>query len=236
MPNFARFDQRHYRTVSVRDGYRDWSPSYENTVEDSMDLALLDRIVTVPWATMSRVVDLGCGTGRTASWLRAKGVTRIDGVDVTPEMLDVARAKSLHERLIEGDVRSTGLDGDVYDLVVCCLVDEHLPEVTGLYREARRLLRADGTFVLIGFHPYFIMSAGMPTHFEGADGDPVAVETYVHLHSEHVAAAQAVDLVATELHEGLIDDEWIRRKPKWEAYRDWPISFAWVWCASGASS
>jgi len=232
MPSFARFDQRHYRTVSVRDGYRDWSPSYENTVVDSMDLALLDRIVTVPWATMSRVVDLGCGTGRTASWLRAKGVTRIDGVDVTPEMLDVARAKSLHERLIEGDVRSTGLDGDVYDLVVCCLVDEHLPEVTGLYREARRLLRADGTFVLVGFHPYFIMSAGMPTHFDGEDGDPVAVETYVHLHSEHVAAAKAVDLVATELHEGLIDDEWIRRKPKWEAYRDWPISFAWVWCAS----
>jgi len=235
MPDFARFDQRHYRTVPVRDGYRDWSPSYENTVVDSMDLALLDRIVTVPWATMSRVVDLGCGTGRTASWLRAKGVARIDGVDVTPEMLDVARAKSLHERLIEGDVRSTGLDGDVYDLVVCCLVDEHLPEVTGLYREARRLLRADGTFVLVGFHPYFIMSAGMPTHFDGADGDPVAIETYVHLHSEHVAAAKAVDLVATELHEGLIDDEWIRRKPKWEPYRDWPISFAWVWRASGES-
>ena len=73
--------------------------------------------------------------------------------------------------------------------------------------------------MLVGFHPYFIMSAGMPTHFDGADGDPVAVETYVHLHSEHVAAAKAVDLVATELHEGLIDDEWIRRKPKWEAYR-----------------
>jgi SAM-dependent methyltransferase len=236
VPDFARFDQRHYRTVSVREGYRDWLPSYENTVEDSMDLALLDRIATVPWATMTRVVDLGCGTGRTASWLRARGATRIDGVDMTPEMLDLARAKSLHERLIEGDVRSTGLDGDVYDLAVCCLVDEHLPEVTGLYREARRLLHDDGTFVVVGFHPYFIMSAGMPTHFDGPDGHPVAVETYVHLHSEHVAAAHAVDLVATELHEGLIDDEWIRRKPRWEVYRDWPISFAWVWCASDASA
>ena len=189
MPDFARFDQRHYRTVSVREGYRDWLPTYENTVEDTMDLALLDRIVSVPWATMSRVADLGCGTGRTAAWLRSRGVTRIDGVDVTPEMLNVARTKMLHERLIEGDVRSTGLDGRLYDLVVCCLVDEHLPEVTTLYREARRLLSDHGVFVLVGFHPHFIMAAGMPTHFNGTDGDPVAVETYVHLFSEHVAAA-----------------------------------------------
>src|SRR5712692_8253322 len=109
MPNFARFDQRHYRTVSVRDGYRDWLPSYENTVQENMDLALLDRIASVAWATVGRAVDLGCGTGRTAAWLRSKGVARIDGVDVTPEMLNVARAKALHVRLVEGDVRSTGL-------------------------------------------------------------------------------------------------------------------------------
>jgi SAM-dependent methyltransferase len=232
MPDFARFDQRHYRTVPVREGYRDWLPSYESTVEDDMDLALLERIVSVPWATVRRAVDLGCGTGRTAAWLRVKGVSRIDGVDVTPEMLDVARTRALHERLIESDVRSTGLDGAAYDLVVCCLVDEHLPEVATLYREARRLLVDRGRFVLVGFHPFFIMSAGMPTHFDGADGAPVAVETYVHLFSEHVAAAHAVGLLATELHEGLIDDEWIRHKPRWEAYRDWPISFAWVWFAS----
>lgn len=34
MPDFARFDRRHYPTVSVREGYRAWTPSYEDTVED----------------------------------------------------------------------------------------------------------------------------------------------------------------------------------------------------------
>jgi SAM-dependent methyltransferase len=232
--DFARFDRRHYPTVSVREGYREWLPTYDGTVEDTMDLALLDRLDSVSWSSVDRAVDLGCGTGRTAGWLRSSGVTRIDGVDVTPEMLEVARQRGLHDRLVEGDVRSTGLDAHAYDLVVCCLVDEHLPELSGLYREARRLLTQPGIFVLAGYHPFFIMSTGIPTHFDRATGEPIAVETHVHLPSAHVAAARDAGFAASELCEGLVDDDWIRRKPRWEAHRDWPISFAWVWTTTEA--
>jgi hypothetical protein len=69
----------------------------------------------------------------------------------------------------------------------------------------------------------------MPTHFDTADGQPVAIETYVHLLSAHMAAARSAGFVASELREAVIDDDWVRRKPKWERYREWPISFAWVW-------
>ena len=37
MTDFARFDQRGYRTVAAREGYRDWVASYESTVEDAME-------------------------------------------------------------------------------------------------------------------------------------------------------------------------------------------------------
>jgi hypothetical protein len=83
----------------------------------------------------------------------------------------------------------------------------------------------DGVFVVVGYHPYFIMAAGMPTHFDGPDGHPVAIETYVHLPSAHVEAARAAGLVGGEMHEAVIDDAWIRRKPKWYRYGGWPISF-----------
>ena len=231
VPEFAAFDRRHYRTLPVKDGYRAWVPSYEQTVEDVMDLALLERVETVRWADVRRAADLGCGTGRTARWLREHGVVAIDGVDVTPEMLAVARDRDLHARLVEADVRETGLDDGAYDLVVCSLVDEHLPELGALYREARRLLEPHGAFVLVGFHPFFIMRAGMPTHFDGPDGAPVAVETHIHLFADHVGAAGAARFVAAELHEGVMEDAWIRRKPQWEHYRGWPVSFAWVWRA-----
>jgi SAM-dependent methyltransferase len=231
VPEFTAFDQRRYPTVPAREGYAAWQPDYDDSVQDIMDLRVLDRITTVDWHDAKQVADLGCGTGRTASWLFAKGATAVDGVDLTPEMLAKARERGLHRRLFEADVRSTPLATGVYDLVVCSLVDEHLPELSALYREAARLLGAGGRFVVVGYHPFFIMASGMPTHFDGADGRPVAIETYVHLPSEHVAAARAAGFFPTELLEAVIDDEWMRRKPKWQRYREWPISFAWVWRA-----
>jgi SAM-dependent methyltransferase len=232
MPEFATFDQRGYPTVSVREGYGAWQSSYEDTVLDLMDVSLLERIETVHWSETTAVVDLGCGSGRTARWLVSKGVTTIDGVDLTPEMLDRARGQRLHRRLEEADVRATPLPSATYDVAVCSLVDEHLPELHALYAEAHRLLVRGGVFVIVGYHPYFIMSAGMPTHFDGPDGRPVAIETYVHLPSAHVTAAREVGLVASEMYESVIDDAWIRHKPKWHRYRGWPISFVWVWRAA----
>jgi SAM-dependent methyltransferase len=229
MPEFATFDQRGYPTVSVREGYGAWQPSYEDTVVDLMDISLLDRVETVHWSETNVIADLGCGSGRTARWLASKGVTTIDGVDLTPEMLSRARELSLHRRLEEADVRATPLPAGSYDAAVCSLVDEHLPELHELYAEARRLLARGGSFVIVGYHPYFIMAAGMPTHFDGSDGQPVAIETYIHLPSAHVDAASAAGFVASEMYEAVIDEAWIQRKPKWDRYRGWPISFIWVW-------
>ena len=87
MPEFATFDQRRYPTVSAREGYAAWHPTYEDSVQDIMDLGILERISSVPWRTSMQVADLGCGSGRTAAWLAERGVVTIDGVDLTPEML-----------------------------------------------------------------------------------------------------------------------------------------------------
>jgi SAM-dependent methyltransferase len=236
VPDFAAFDLRHYRTVGVPEGYAAWASTYEGTVEDAMDLALLDRLESVDWSKVERVADLGCGSGRTARYMRTRGDFPIDGVDVTPAMLELARAKGLHDRLVVADVSATGLESGVYDLVTCVLVDEHLPVLGPLYLEARRLLRPGrgGNLIMIGVHPSFLMAVGMPTHFDDAEGEPVAIETHLHLPSEHVAAARAAGLVPREVHEALVDDDLVRLKPGWEAHRGLPFSYARVFCTDGA--
>lgn len=229
MPDFSDFDARGYRTVDVRSGYRDWAPTYERTVEDAMDIALLDALKSPSWDTLHSAADLGCGTGRTGAWLRQRGVAAVDGVDLTPEMLAVARERGVYRRLVEADIPASGLDTSAYDLVTACLVDEHLPDLRPLYGEASRLAKSDGLLVLVGYHPHFIMAFGVPTHFENASGEPVAIETYVHLLSEHVTTALDEGWVLLEMKEGVIDDAWLEVKPQWRRYRHHPISFAIVW-------
>jgi SAM-dependent methyltransferase len=227
MAEFAPFDARGYRTVDVRSGYGEWVDTYEQTVQDAMDIELLERLGSVDWA--GEVADLGCGTGRTGAWLAERGVTAIDGVDLTPEMLARARERGVYRSLVEADVAETGLRTDAYDVVVTSLVDEHLADLGPLYAEAARVAKPGAPYVLIGYHPQFIMSSGMPTHYDSASGEPVAIETHLHLFSDHVKAAGAAGLALAEAEERVIDDAWLELKPKWEGLRGVPIAFAFVW-------
>jgi SAM-dependent methyltransferase len=233
MPSFSAFDTRKYRTVAPRAGYDRWAPTYEDTVEDAMDIALLERLA-VDWASVGSAADLGCGTGRTGAWLAAHGVGEIDGVDLSPGMLGAARGRGIYRTLREAEVGDTGLDAGVYDLVVACLVDEHLADLAPLYAEAARLAKPGARFVLVGFYPHFIVASGMPTHFDDAEsGEPLAIETHVHLLSDHVAAGLGSGFALTALQERVVDEEWIALKPKWERFRDHPVSFAFVWVGRG---
>lgn len=210
-----------------------WSVSYEDTVKQEMDRWLLEQIGTVRWERVERAADLGCGTGRTGAWLKAHGVQHVDGVDFTREMLELARARGAHDSLALAEISDSGLESGRYALVTTVLVDEHLAELGPLYREAARLAEPDGAHVLVGFHPFFIMKSGMPTHFDAPDGTPVAIETHVHLFSEHVEAALASGWSLAEMHEQLIDDRWIALKPSWASLKDVPVSFAAVWRRTG---
>ena len=145
------YDKRRYPIVDVREGYGAWVRTYEQTVQDEMDLRLLERVQTVDWSAARSVLDLACGTGRIGVWLsRHCPAAAVDGVDITPEMLDVARNRGVYRTLGIADVSETGLPAETYDLCTQSLADEHLPDLGPLYREvgarhqARRLFRHRG--------------------------------------------------------------------------------------------
>jgi SAM-dependent methyltransferase len=222
------FDKRGYPIVDVQQGYSEWVGTYEQTVQDEMDLRLLDGLQTVHWSALRLVLDLACGTGRIGVWLRRRCSAVIDGVDITPGMLEAARRKEIYRALVCADVGQTGLASATYELCIQSLADEHLNDLRPLYREAARLTTPGGHFVIAGFHPQFLM-AGIPTHFDRAPGEPITIRSYVHLLSDHVRAAHACGWSLIEMDEGLIDEAWLRKKPKWQRYAGLPVSFAMVW-------
>jgi hypothetical protein len=78
------------------------------------------------------------------------------------------------------------------------------------------------------------MASSMPTHYDSASGEPVAIQTYVHLLSDHVSAGLAAGWTLVEMRERVIDDAWLELKPKWAPLRDQPIAFAVVWSGQDA--
>lgn len=224
----ALYDRRRYPVLDVREGYAAWVPTYDRTVRDEMDLRLLERLRSVDWSAPRAVLDLACGTGRIGAWLRSRGSCEIDGVDLTPEMLELARGRELYRSLRVADVTATGLADAGYDLCIQSLADEHLPDLEPLYREVARVTRSGGIIVIVGFHPQFLLR-GVPTHFERAPGEDVSIRSYVHLFSDHVKAARPLGWRLLEMEEGLVDEECLRTAPQWEVHCGQPISYAMVW-------
>jgi predicted TPR repeat methyltransferase len=54
------------------------------------------------------VLDFGCGTGLSGLALKAVGFSQVDGTDISPEMLEKARARGIYQHLWEGEPGSLG--------------------------------------------------------------------------------------------------------------------------------
>jgi SAM-dependent methyltransferase len=231
---FARYDSRGYRTVDVAAGYAAWAPVYDATMDDRLDLPLLGSLTSLDWRGIAAAVDLACGTGRIGSWLKARGVERVDGVDASSAMLERAAAKGIYDRLVCADAAATGLIDERYDLAISSFVACHLADLGKLYVEAARLTRASGKVVLVDYHPFMLLK-GVPTHFTAPSGEAIAIANVVHLFGDHVAAGCGAGLSLLELREQLVDADWIGEnqrlfgEPRLAGHLDHPVSFAMVW-------
>jgi SAM-dependent methyltransferase len=225
---FAVYDTRHYPTMDVSTGYGAWAPTYDQTVDAQLDIALLATLQTVPWPQLRTAVDLACGTGRIGTWLRQQGVTQVHGVDCSPEMLQHAAAKGMYEQLCQADITTCPLPSRAYDLGITVLAVCHLPDLHAFYTEAARLICPGGLCILVDYHPFPLLQ-GIPTHFVNATGTPVAIANVVHLMSDHVSCGRQYNWSLLEMRERVVDQDWVAHKPRMGRYLHQPISFAMVW-------
>jgi ubiquinone/menaquinone biosynthesis C-methylase UbiE len=92
-------------------------------------------------------VDAACGTRRHAEYLAALDHTVI-GVDSSPEMLAIARAKVPAGEFREGDLHHLSVPDQHADVVVCALALTHVPDLAPVMAEFAHVLRPDGHLVI----------------------------------------------------------------------------------------
>ncbi|HVM64567.1 MAG TPA: class I SAM-dependent methyltransferase [Acidimicrobiales bacterium] len=125
------------------------------------------------------VLDAGCGTGRALPHLRAAvgGAGMVVALDVTPEMLDVARPKAgaAGAALVMGDAMALPLRDAAIDAVFAAGLVPHLDDAAGGLRELCRVVRPGG--VLAVFHPIGRVALAARHASVPSDGDTLAPAT-----------------------------------------------------------
>lgn len=100
--------------------------------------------------TGSRVLDIGCGNGAFLHALGDRGWDRY-GVEPVAEAARQARARGLNVH--HGMIESGGYRAEFFDAVFAHHVLEHLPQPVASVREAFRLLKPGGWFVIVVPNP-----------------------------------------------------------------------------------
>jgi ubiquinone/menaquinone biosynthesis C-methylase UbiE len=116
-----------------------------------------DEFLELVPADARSVLDDGCGEGRLARMLAARG-HEVTGVDGSPTLVRHAREADPSGTYDVADVRSLPFDDASFDCVVSFMVLQDVDDHTTAIREAARVLRRGGALCLAIVHP--LSSAG----------------------------------------------------------------------------
>ena len=96
------------------------------------------------------LLDCGCGTGPMISLLYEQNPERhYTGIDITPRMIEVAKAKALPGvRFVVGDCEALPFEDDSFDAVICSNSFHHYPNPQRFFHSVCRVLRPGGRLIL----------------------------------------------------------------------------------------
>ncbi len=122
--------------------------SPDGPVEAALDRALGD-------ASLGRLLDIGTGTGRMAE-LFAPRTVHVTGLDNSPEMLRIARARLQRlapdaYNLVQGDFARLPFTDQAFDTVLFHQVLHYAQAPEIVLAEAARVTRADGVLAIVDF-------------------------------------------------------------------------------------
>lgn len=145
-------DQASVRDYYAHDPQKEWNRLA--SADGHVEFAVTRKIISAHLSRPSRVLDLGGGPGRYAAWLARQG-HRVTLADLSPDLLQIARAKIQEEGLADGVVEIVEADAcDLrrwpdrsFDAVLALGPFYHLPDLADretAAREIARVLRPEG--------------------------------------------------------------------------------------------
>ncbi len=187
--------------MNIEKAYNIWADQYDSNSNKTRDLDTKSTIETLNKFDFSKVIELGCGTGKNTNYLLKKA-DKIIGLDFSQEMLNKAKAKIQDERaeFQKADLTAEwNIENDYADLITCSLVLEHIKDLDFVFNQANKKLKNDGIFFISELHP-FKQYSGSKAKFETENGTQ-ELETYVHHISEYLNVATENGFELVELKE-----------------------------------
>ncbi len=114
----------------------------------------------IPNLENKAIIDLGCGTGRFTFLLEDYHPKKIIGMDISSEMIDMARMfgkdKKSTIEFIQNDIEDLScIEDESIDFVFSSTTFHYLKDLKRIMQEIKRILKPGGLFILSVIHPVY---------------------------------------------------------------------------------
>jgi ubiquinone/menaquinone biosynthesis C-methylase UbiE len=124
------------------------------------------------------ILDLACGQGHVSRVLM-KGGARVTGVDISSELITLAKAENDREKFKDGKLQSITyfaspshklemLKDESVDIIICVLAIQNIEKVSETFAECSRVLRKEGRLFIVMNHPSYRIPQGSGWGFDEA--------------------------------------------------------------------
>jgi len=150
-----------FKPVDIEKLYREQAKKYSDFAISSfswvyLERPLMDKVMSMISVKNPKVLDAGCGMGRTLKYLLDQKVPKknILGVDISSDMLAIAKKNVPHVKTIKSDLTSLRVK-DKFDLVVCTHVLHYLDQKDFIktFNNFHKLLKKGGVLFFVITHP-----------------------------------------------------------------------------------
>ena len=129
----------------------------------------------------SLVLDVGCNGGTVAVPLEFEKKCHINGIDIVPKLVELAKKRGIFAEVGEAEDLSRYED-EKFDVVLCSEVLEHLFDPLEAIREAHRVLKPGGRYLVTVPHPNgFMCSEGKLGDYHQQNFSAEILDTLFHI-------------------------------------------------------
>ncbi len=130
-------------------------------------------------STELAILDLGCGTGWYLKSL-SDLTTDFRGIDISEGMIKIARSRVSSDKVTVGDIRTSKLLPNRYDVILVTRVLSHIEDMTHLFDQIQRAVRPFGIVILSDIDPMHNYKFTKLPYFDKS----VFAETFKHSKNE----------------------------------------------------
>lgn len=213
------------RVVGTREGYDLWSEVYDSEKNPLilLETPLIDDLMG--GIRGKTILELGCGTARHSLKFAAQEA-HVTAVDQSQGMLERAKQKQKAEKIhfIHHDItKQLPFDNASFDIVCSFLVLDHIEDLKGFMREAKRVCRKDGFILISSMHPAMNL-IGVQARFRPLGSQTkIAPESFFHQVSDYINAALRAGLKLEHFSEHCCPEEILEYCKKTRSYQIQPM-------------